>query len=280
MKKAKKIIWPFVGVLCILIAGFVLWQASIKVPTSGDWQTPLAVLSTAEFHGNTVTVHNVRNFRYNGSEAEKDLVPGYYDRTYDLDQIKRVWYITEPFKGFNLAAHTFLSFEFENGDFLTISIEARKLKGQEYDLFKGLFYTYPLMYIAADERDSIFVRSNIRKAEVYVYPVKLSDPNHAKVLLMDMLNKMNDLVAHPAWYNTLTANCTSSIAAHINKIWPHRLPLLQWQLWLTGYADELAFKSGLIDTDLPLDQARLKFDVTPKSQKIGNVDGYSRLIRE
>lgn len=280
MSPKKKTLFSILIGLFALILVFSLWQALKPVPTEGDWQTPLAVLSTADISGNTVVVHHVRNFRYNGSEEEKDLVPAYYDKTYDLNQVTKVWYITEPFKNFNLAAHTFLSFEFANGDFLSISIEARKRKGQAYNLFKGLFHTYPLMYIAADERDSIFVRANIRKSDVFVYPVKIMSSQNARTLLVDMLNKMNDLAVHPAWYNTLWANCTSSIASHVNKLWPHRLKGTQWQLWFTGYADELAFKSGLIDTNLSLEDARKAFGVTQKSQQIGNVENYSTLIRE
>ncbi|MCW1891882.1 MAG: DUF4105 domain-containing protein [Candidatus Uhrbacteria bacterium] len=280
MTPKKKALFSILIGFFALILVFFLWQALKPVPTEGDWQTPLAVLSTAEFEGDSVTVKNVRNFRYRGSEQEKDLEPAYYDKTYDLNQVVRVWYVTEPFKNLSIAAHTFLSFEFSNGDFLSISIEARKRKGQDYNLFLGMLRTYPLMYIAADERDSVFVRANIRKSDVYVYPVKIGSTENAKMLLTDMLNKMNDLVVHPAWYNTLWANCTSSIARHVNQLWPHRLKGLQWQLWLTGYADELVFKSGLIDADLSLEGARKAFGVTEKSQRIGNVENYSRLIRE
>lgn len=264
----------------VFVFVFILWQTCKPVPTSGDWQTPLAVLSMAEFNDNLVTVRNVRNFQYRGSEEEGDLIPAYDDRTYDLSKIKRVWYVAEPFKSFAGAAHTFLSFEFENGDFLSISIEARKRKGQEYNVFLGLLRTYPLMYIAADEKDSILVRANIRQSRVYVYPVKLSKPENARLLLVDMLQRMNDLVVRPAWYNTLTANCTSLIAYHVNRVSARRISGFPWQLFFTAYADELALKSGLLDTNLSIDEARKRYDVTAKSQKIGYTEDYSRLIRE
>lgn len=252
----------------------------MKVPTQGDWQKALSVLSTAEVNGDSVTIRNVRNFRYQGSEREEDLIPGYYDKTYDLNKLVKVWYITEPFKNLHIAAHTFVSFEFSDGTFLSISIEARKQKGQVYNLFKGMLHTYPLMYIVADERDTILMRANIRKSDVYVYPVKIGSAENARLLFVEMIMRMNDLTIHPKWYNTLWANCTSSIAYHIDRLWPKRLGWIPWQLWATGYADELAFKAGLIDTDLSLEEARKKFNVTEKSQQIGDVEGYSRLIRE
>lgn len=277
--KLKTTLLLSLAIVSLCIGLFLAWQGNMKVPTEGDWQSPLAVLSTAEFNGNTVTVRNVRNFRYNGSEEEKDLEPAYEDKTYNLDEVKKVWYITEPFKSLRIAAHTFVSFEFANGDFLSISIEARKLKGQRYDLFKGLLHTYPLMYIAADERDAIFVRANIRKSDVYAYPVKIN-AQQSRLLLVDMLTRMNDLAVHPAWYNTFWANCTSSIASHVNRLWPNRLSGIPWELWVTGYADKLAFKSGLIDTNLSIEDARKEFNVSEKSREIGNVENYSKLIRE
>jgi hypothetical protein len=221
----------------------------------------------------------VRNYRYYPTES--DLHPGYYDKTYDLRTIKKVWYVTEPFNENKIAAHTFVSFEFENGDFLAISIEARKTKGQSYSTWKGMLHSYPLVYIAADERDVLLMRANLRKDMVYVYPAKLEKPENARLLFVDMLNRMNELTTtKPVWYNTLFANCTSSIANHINKLTPGRIWKFSWQLWLTSSADELALKRGLLDTDLPIDKARDKFNVNEISEKVGDVPDYSLKIRK
>lgn len=275
MKKRFKTI----AITIILIATAVLVAHFNKdAPLVGDWQDHLAVFSTAEFKGDTVTINNVRNFRY--SPTEKDIHPAYYTRTYNLNEIERVWFVTEPFNESEYAAHTFLSFEFKNGDFLDITIEARKTKDQSYSMWKGMMRTYPLIYIAADERDVVLLRANIRKDKVYAYPVKTSSPENARILLEDMLIRMNTLSTKPDWYNSLFANCTSSIAKHINEIDPGRVPLFSWQLWLTASADELALKKGLLDTDLSIEEAREKYLVSDKSLEIGDVEGYSQLIRE
>lgn len=269
----------------LLSIGFILvctivWQIFLKpVPLTGDWQEHLATPSTAEFNGDTVTVRNVRNFRY--YPEEKDMHPAYYDKTYNLNDIKQVWYVAEPFNENELAAHTFVSFEFNNGDFLSISIEARKTKEQTYSIWKGFLRTYPLIYIAADERDVILLRANLRKDKVYVYPVKLSKPENARLLLVDMLARMNELTTtKPAWYNTLFANCTSSIVGHINKLSPGRISIFSWQLWLTASADELALKHGLLDTNLSIEEARKKYSINEISLKVGDVPSYSNEIRK
>ncbi len=279
MKFTKNIIFKkFLVVILFIFLCLVSWQLLKRPPTKGDWQEQLSILSTAKFNGDLVTIKNVRNFRY--SPTESDMHPGYYDKTYNLSLIKRVWYVTEPFNDYEATAHTFVSFEFKNGDFLSITIEARKTKDQTFDIWKGMIHTYPLVYIAADERDSVLLRANIRKDKVYVYPVRLEKQSNARLLLVDMLNTMNKLTVKPDWYNTLFSNCTSSIAKHIDKINPGRIPELSWQLWLTGSADELALKKGLLDTNLPIEEARNKFFISDISQKIGDISSYSKEIRK
>ena len=274
----KNILKKIFGILAILLSTFFIWQTAKTPPTQAEWQQQLSVPSTAEFNNNIVTVRNVRNFRYGPTESE--MYPSYYEKTYDLNEIKRIWYISEPFNEASYAAHTFVSFEFNNGDFLAITIEARKSKDQTYSMVKGLLRTYPLMYIAADERDVVLLRANIRKDKVYAYPVKTSSPENAKILLTDMLKRMNELNEKPVWYNTFFANCTSSIAHHINKIIPGRISKFSWQLLLTASSDELALKRGLLDTTLSIEQAREKYLITEKSLQIGDVPDYSKLIRE
>ncbi|MEI8061665.1 MAG: DUF4105 domain-containing protein [bacterium] len=277
MKKLLKFLKYFALVIVIFLIGLFILQGLKHVPTEGDWKTPLKVLSTAEFNGNLVTVKNIRNFQYDSNE--KITASDYYDKTYDLNKLKKVWYITEPFNPGSPFAHTFLSYEFSDGSFLAITIEARLTKDQDYSLIDGTLHTFPLMYIAADERDVIYLRANTRDAQVYVYPLKAS-PDDGRKILTDMLNRMNDLVIHPTWYNTFYANCTSSIAHHVNKIWPGMLPKLDWQVVFTSYADKLALDNGLLDTNLSIDDARKKYYISDISRKIGRVDNYSRSIRE
>jgi hypothetical protein len=271
----KKIIFT----ILFVFLWFIVWQGFKEVPQEGDWQEQLAISSIAEFNGDFVTVKNIRNFRY--FPTEHDMHPDYYDKTYDLRDVKKVWYVTEPFNENQSAAHTFVSFEFASGDFLAISIEARKTKEQTYSVWKGMLRTYPLIYIAADERDVILLRANLRKDKVYVYPVKLEKTENGRLLLVDMLTKMNELLStKPVWYNTLFANCTSSIVEHINKLSPGRISVFSWQLWLTASADELALKHGLLDTHLSIEQAREKYSINKVSERVGDVSNYSTEIRK
>ncbi len=96
-----------------------------------------------------------------------------------------------------------------------------------------------------------------------------------------MLTTMNELVStKAAWYNTIFANCTSSIAKHVNNISPGRISKFSWQLWLTASADKLALKHGLLDTTLSIEQAREKYSINESSERAGDVPSYSAEIRK
>ena len=278
MKKfSLRRILKYIGVaLLVALCSFVIWQLCKSVPTEGDWKDNVKEFADAKFDGDAVTIHNVRNFQYD--EKGVPTVEKYYDKTYRLDQIVKVWYIVDPFHMGSPFAHTFLSFEFKDGSFLAVTIEARLKNGQGYGLVNGLLHTFPLMYIPVDERDAVFNRTNHFKDGTYIYPLRAT-PEQGRLLLVDMLERMNDLAVHPSWYNGIFANCTSSIAKHVDKIWPGLLPKFDWQVLLTSYADELALSKGLLDTTLTLDQARKKFYVTDIALKVGYVDNFSRLIR-
>ena len=276
-KKLRKFL-AYSGIfLFALFVVFVTWQLSKKVPTDGDWKPTLKLLSTATFKGDTVTVKNVRNFQY---DAKGDpTIQEYYDKTYDLKKLKRTWYVSDPFHPGSLFSHTFLSFEFSDNSYLAITIEGRLTEGQEYNAINGTIRTFPLIYIAADERDVIYLRTNVYKNQVYMYPIRAT-PTQSRLLLVDLLERMNELSVHPAWYNSIFDNCTSAIAHHVNKIWPGLLPRFDWQSVLTSYADEMVIHRNLIDTSLSVSEARRKFYVTDLAQKIGYVGDFSALLRK
>ncbi len=111
---------------------------------------------------------NVRNFTY---RSAADYTPGYYNRTYNLDEIESVYYIIEPFSEVDGPAHTMLSFGFSGGVFVTVSAEIRKEKGESFDVIPGLMNQFEIVYIIGDENDLVKLRANYRKDSVYMYPI-------------------------------------------------------------------------------------------------------------
>jgi hypothetical protein len=237
--------------LICLIALFVIVIIVVNLLTSPsndrDWNEDQKILSYAEIDGNLVSIHNIRNFKY---ASTTDYTVNYYDKTFDLKKISRAWYLVEPFSGIPGSAHTFLTFEFENNQFVAISIEIRKQKNEAFHPIKGLFNQYELMYVIADENDVIKLRSNYRKDPVFLYPAK-ANKEKVKELFVDMIKRANHLKDNPEFYNSITNTCTTNIVHHINKITPKLLPLLNLQVILPANSDRLAYDLGLLTQNFP-----------------------------
>lgn len=279
MKIFKKILkwctYAVIGIIALITILITTIDLMYKPSNDKDWNPDQSILPKAEIDGNLVTIRNVRNFSY---ASTKDFTPSYYDKTYDTDRLKKVWFVVEPFSGYKGAAHTFLSFEFEDDAFVSISVEIRKERGESFDAFKGLLNQYELMYVAADERDVVNLRSNYRHDQVYVYPIK-ADQQKAKLVFMDMITRMNKLAADPEFYNTLTSTCTTNIVSHVNKISPERVPF-SLKVLFPANSDQLAYDIGLIDTDLPFTEARAKYLINDRAIKYADDPMFSVRIRE
>lgn len=251
-----------------------VYAIAVRPSNDRDWTPNEAILPAAEFSGSRVTVRDVRNTQY---RSPTDYTPAYYDTTVDLDRLERVWFVLEPFSERSVSAHSFLSFQFSDGTFLAISVEARKERGESYNVFKGLLRRYELMYVVADERDAIGLRTNYRRDAVYLYPIR-ADRARVRALFVAMLQRANTLRTRPAFYNTLTANCTSTIVSHVNTLAPGRVPFTFRRL-LPGYADRIAYDLGLIETELPFDSLRARYRITEAAMASGLARDFSMRIR-
>src|SRR6516225_3549185 len=138
--------------------------------------------------------------------SETDFDPIWEQPTYDLSRVTDVDLIMSYWMG-EAIAHTIVSFGFDNGDRLAFSIETRKESDESYSSIAGFFKEYELSIIAADERDVVRVRSNVRGEDVRIYRLRMT-PASAQALLLQYLADANDLARAPRWYNTLTGNCT------------------------------------------------------------------------
>jgi hypothetical protein len=271
MTRRRRIQLSILATAAVVVAGYALL---VRPSNARDWTPNEAKLPAAEFRASHVTLRNVRNTRY---LSPNGYTTAYYDTTVDLDRLTRVWFVVEPFSDNSPSAHTFLSFEFRGGTFIAISVEARKERGERYNVLKGLFRRYELMYVVADERDVIGLRTNYRKDAVFLYPMR-AEPQRARALFVAMLTRANQLRDDPEFYNSLTANCTSTIVRHVNSLAPGTVPFSYRRL-LPGYADRLAYDLGLIDTDVAYDSLRTRFRITERAQAMGIPDDFSSRIR-
>jgi hypothetical protein len=276
LKWLKRILLFLLIIIILLASLFTIVHFSTRATNDRAWNEDQAILPYAEINNNLVSIYNIRNFSYASTTS---YIANYYDKVFDLNKLKKVWYIVEPFSGIPGSAHTFLSFEFEDNQFVSISVEIRKEKGEAYHPIKGLFNKYELMYVIADEQDVIKLRSNYRKDLVYLYPIRTT-ADKAQELFLDMLKKANDLKEHPQFYNTITNTCTTNIVSHVNKITPKRVPFFNLRILLPANSDKLAYDLGLIDTNLSFEQARERYFINNRAEKYATSSDFSIKIRD
>jgi hypothetical protein len=250
-----------------------LWWTSIPPSNARDWTPDVSRTARVTFDGSRVTIENVRNFKY---RSESDYDQRWETRSYDLDRIKGVDLFIS-FWGPTEIAHTIVSWDFDNGQHLAISIETRKEKGESYSAIRGFFRQYELYYVVADERDLVGLRANYRGEQVYLYRISAT-PAQARALLVDYLNEVNQLADHPEWYNALTQNCTTAIRGHAQNIGAGGS--LDWRLLANGHLDELLYERGQIDTSIPFAELRSRSNITEKAKAAGDSPDFSARIRQ
>ncbi|HEX2451013.1 MAG TPA: DUF4105 domain-containing protein [Gemmatimonadales bacterium] len=271
----RKLRW-FLIAAAVAAAGVVMWLASRRPTNERSWSPDHALLPRATFDESRARIVGVRNFRY---LTDGTVKPAYEERSYDLNRLESVWFVLVPFSTrWRAPAHSFVSFGFNDSQFVGISVEARRESHEIYSVIAGLFRRYELMYVVADERDLLLRRVLKDRNDVYVYPVRAT-PEKARELFVAMVRRANELAERPEFYNTITNSCTSNIVAHVNAIAPGRIPA-GWRTLLPGYADEVAIELGLIDANGSVEEARRRFRVNDRAERYASDAAFSLRIRE
>ncbi len=274
IRVCKKILRVFFSLILLLAVAYCILTVVLRPSSHRNWNTDQAIPADITIATTTISIHNVRNFMYRTTE---DFTPSYYDLTLTRGSVKKVWFVVEPFArpGF---AHTFLSFEFDNGKFLSISVEIRKEKGESFDPLKGVLRQYEIMYVVADERDVINLRTNYRNDNVFLYPAKISTAK-ANELFENMLIRTNAIEKEPEFYNTLTNTCTTNIVDHINSVADDTLIPFDKRVLFPEDSDYYAYELGLIDTTLPKEKIREKYKVNSLAKEYQDSPLFSKKIR-
>ncbi len=272
----KRVLKYFGFFIVLIVAGWLILVITVRPSLNREWTRDQQILARASFDGDIVSISHIRNIDY---RSTSDYDVHYYDKVFDLNKIESMWYMVEPFAGYGAgAAHTLVSFGFAGGEYVAISVEIRKEQGESFSAVKGLLRQYELVYVVADERDVIKLRSNYRKDDVFLYPVQTTK-EHMRALFVSMLERANKLAAEPEFYNTLTSTCTTNIVDHVNQLTPGRVPF-SFKILMPAYSDELAYDIGLLDTSLTLEQLREKYRINDRAMRYADDSLFSVRIRE
>src|SRR5690606_29999611 len=92
--------------------------------------------------------------------------------------------------------HVLVSFGFDDGQFVVFTVEIRKERGESYSEIGGFFKQFELSIVAADERDALRVRTNVRNEDVYLYRVNMSE-EAMRALFLSYIQQTNQLQQEP-----------------------------------------------------------------------------------
>src|SRR5438093_510258 len=264
--------WRKLGIFGVLFVGVLVWWLTLSPTNDSDWQPDVAKEAWADIQGDEVTFHNVRNCDY---RTETDYTPRWETRTVRISQITGID-LALNYWGSPWIAHPIASFQFADAPPLCFSIETRKKLGQTYSTIGGLYRPFELIYIVADERDVIRVRTNYLKDDIYLYRATIS-PAHARERFIEHIHALHALRNKPRWYNAITTNCTTSIRTqHPPK---ERIPW-DWRILLNGKGDELMYERDLIVTGgLPFAELKARSLIDTRARAANDSPDFSKLIR-
>jgi hypothetical protein len=263
---------PGSAAFAIACAGLLLWWVNIKPSNSRTWADDVAQMLHGSVVEDRVILQNVRNFDW---RTRTDYTASWETRTYDLNQLQGADLIIS-YWSYTAIAHVLVSFGFTTGQHVVFSVEIRREKTEAYSEIGGFFKEFELSIIAADERDIVRLRTNVRGEDDYLYRLQL--PAAARRdLFLGYVREANGLIDAPRFYNTLTANCTTLIDHMMRTIVGH-MPL-DYRLILSGYLPSYYYKLGALDTRHSLRDLRRLGRITERARTADRHPDFSAAIR-
>ncbi len=261
----------------LFVAALVLcgvWWLLLSPRQDRVWADDVAQrLKVVEFDGSKVVLDNVRNFTW---RTDDDHDVHWERREYDLDQLRSADLVLSYWMG-PMIAHTLVSFGFADGRQLVFSLEIRKERGESFSALGGFFRKFEMTLVAAEETDIVRVRSNVRGEDVYLYRLKGMTREQLKGLFVSYLGEARKLDAAPAFYNTLTSNCTTIVYELARQIAPG-LPL-DYRLLASGYFAEYARDLGVLTPGVDFATLKARGRITDRARAAGDDPRFSQLIR-
>ncbi|MDB5665627.1 DUF4105 domain-containing protein [Cypionkella sp.] len=267
--RKRRLGWFGLAVAALAVGG---WYLTIHPRQDRDWAADVAHGVSGTVQNDTVTLSNVRDFKWTSDQV---ATPHWDSRSYDLSQLQSVDMITSTWGDPNIA-HLLVSFGFTGGDHVVFSVEIRRERTEVFSSIGGFFRQFELVLIAADEADIVKLRTNYRGEDVHLFQVKL-DAQQRRALFLRYIDFGNELAKTPEFYNTVTANCASTVYHLVQVIKPD-MPLDRRLLWsgqLPEYIDEL----GGLQGDMPMDQRRIAAEISALAKTFHQGQDFSALIR-
>ena len=257
----------------VAFGALLIWWRRIAPSNDRIWADDVAQMTTGTVDGNRVTLRNVRNFEW---RSNTDYTQRWETRHYDLDRLESVDMIMSYWTG-PAIAHMLISFGFDDGEHVVFSVEIRRERIESFSEIGGFFKEFELSVIAADERDMIRVRTNVRGENTYLYRLRMP-VSAMRSLFLAYVEEANTLVRAPRFYNTITVNCTTLVYQMMQRIVGY-LPL-SYRLIFSGYLPEYVYRVGGLDQRYSLEELRARGRISERAKEADRSDAFSADIRQ
>jgi hypothetical protein len=266
---------PLVALGCFaaVFAGLLVWWNHIPPSNNRVWADDVSRTMSGRVDGNIVTLYEVRNFEWRSND---DYTKHWETRSYDLNKLESVDLICS-YWSMKAIAHILVSFGFNDGSHVAFSVEIRREKQESFSEIGGFFKEFELSVIAADERDVIRVRTNVRGEDDYLYRIRMPVQT-MRSLFLAYVEQANRLVNEPRFYNTVTVNCTTLVYHMLRHIVGH-LPI-DYRLLFSGYLPSYVYKVGGLDDRYTLEQLEAFGRITDRAKAADRSATFSTDIRQ
>ena len=233
------------GIAAVGVVVISVWWSFLPASNDRNWAPEYAQHLTVKVDGDIVTLANVRNFRWQTIDTADEA---WETRVLDASAVTSVDVFTSVWSS-PLIAHVMVSFGFADGQHIAFSAETRRREGQVYSTFGGFVREFELTLLAADERDLIWLRTDLRGERVSIFPLDLT-PETRRALFLAFADFADDLDRQPQWYNTLLDNCTT-VPLRIVRGMNLTIPL-DWRILASGRLPGFLHDFGVLRPDLDL----------------------------
>lgn len=269
--------------MLVCLAGFLVvltcWL-SLKPSNDRPWKPDNSQTPWAEIDGDRITIHNFRHCYY---RREDDFTCEWLTKAVFLSQLRGIDLFVD-YWGSPWIAHPIVSFQFgdKDADYVGASIEARYQIGQDYSPIRAFFRQFTIIYVLANERDLIRLRTNYRSGEnVYLFHMN-AGPEWSRQLFLQYLQQANQLHDHPRWFNAVTNNCTTNIFKQMAATGhlPEGSSQYSWWIILNGKAPEKLYNGGNFAGNLPFPELKKQAYINPVAVTLKDGPDFSRNIRQ
>jgi hypothetical protein len=284
------VLWVAFGLACIgalwcgqLAAGLaafalahgmlLVWWKSLHPSNDRDWGDDVAQTVGGTIDGNIVTLDKVRDFLW---RSNTDFTARWITRSYDLARLESIDMIVS-YWALPSIAHMLISFGFGGNDYVVFSVEIRREKDQTFSEIGGFFKEFELVVIAAEERDIVRLRTNVRREDTYLFRLNF-EPEVIRALFLSYVAEANALVREPRFYHTITDNCTTVLYRMLRRI-VRRLPF-SYRVLLSGYMPEYFYGIGRLDPRYPLEKLRALGYISERGRLADESPTYSADVRD